>query len=289
MRRITIDFAIPFVVAGAFVALTNYIGDKWIDKMEKKSEEIIYSDSIIGAAATDDVPVVSSIEEMMKEDCFTFHSYDTSGGIHDSAYYDGVVYDIVQLESGEWVLVDDFFYHTYFDNEEKEDDDWMCSSDIYAVYPVGKVVHKEVPDELIEKFAEYDYYLTDTSFYVDMRGDFEFFSRDDLEQKIDNLCFFVAIIVFFLVRFIMISSGIFSPLIPLRFLKKWKRYIVYYNIIYYDENIKEILDYRKQGKMEDAAREFSILTNTSIEEAREAMKNWKEIYGEGILPMLKGK
>ncbi|MBQ3513145.1 MAG: hypothetical protein IJA32_05015 [Lachnospiraceae bacterium] len=58
-------------------------------------------------------------------------------------------------------------------------------------------------------------------------------------------------------------------------------------MIYYDENIKEILDYRKQGKLEDAAREFSILTNTSMEEAREAMNIWHEIYGEGILPKVK--
>ncbi|MBQ3513144.1 MAG: hypothetical protein IJA32_05010 [Lachnospiraceae bacterium] len=181
MRRITIDFAIPIVVAGAFVALTNFIGDKWIDKMEEKSEEVIYSDSIIGAAATDDVPVVSSIEEMLEEDCFTFHIYDTPSGIHDSAYYDGVVYDILELESGEWVLVDDYFPHTYFDHEEKDDDDWVWSSDIYAVYPVGKVVHKTVPDKLIEEFAKYGYVLSDTSFYVDMSGDFELFSREDYE------------------------------------------------------------------------------------------------------------
>ena len=88
-----------------------------------------------------------------------------------------------------------------------------------------------------------------------------------------------------LFRYILIASGIFSPLIPLRFLKKWKRFIIYYNTIYYDENIKQILDYRKQGKMEEAAREFCRLADTEMEEAMEAMDIWDEIYGEGILQM----
>ena len=93
----------------------------------------------------------------------------------------------------------------------------------------------------------------------------------------------VAVIAFLLTRYLLIASGLFSPLFPLRFLKRWKRFIVYYNVVYYDENIKAICDYRKQGNMEEAAREFSILTNANMEEAREALKLWKDIYCEGIL------
>ncbi|MBQ4524035.1 MAG: hypothetical protein IJA10_13955 [Lachnospiraceae bacterium] len=291
MRRITIDFAIPFIVAGAFAALTNFIGDKWIDKIEEKSNDVVYSDSIIGAAATDDVPVVSSIEEMMEEDCFTIHNYDSFIGIHDSAYYNGVIYDIVKLESGEYVLVD--AYTNHIDYRHQKESKGSVSYDDYRVFPVGKVVHKEIPDELIEKFEKSGYYLTDTSFYVDMHGIFKYLSWDGWEQfpYLIRYCIspLVFIIVFIIVRYLMIASGLFSPLIPLRFLKKWKHFIVYYNVIYYDENIKKILDYRKQGKMEEAAKEFSILTNVSIEEAREAMKIWNDIYGEGILPMLEVK
>ena len=112
-------------------------------------------------------------------------------------------------------------------------------------------------------------------------------SMDVMEQLIMFVKFQVGIISFVVTRYILIASGVFQPLIPLRFLKKWKQFITYYNVIYYDENIKQILTYRKQGKMEEAAREFAILTNTGMEEAREAMKIWDSIYGEGILQIAK--
>lgn len=284
MRRMPIDFVIPIIIAGAVGALVNYAGGKWIDQKEEQSKEEVYSDTMIGAAATENVPVVKSIAEMFEEDCFTFHCEDTMTGIGQSAYYDGVVYDIYELESGETVVVDDYFYNVYYDHEESSSK-WGGFSDMYAVMPVGRVVKEPVPEELIEKFEEEGYTITDPSFYVDMRGDFEFFSREDYENKLGAVVAVVAICVFCIIRYILIASGIFSPLIPLRFLKKWKRFIIYYNTIYYDENIKQILDYRKQGKMEEAAREFCRLTDTEMEEAMEAMDIWDEIYGEGILQM----
>lgn len=226
-----------------------------------------------------------------------------------STSYDGVVYDVYELESGETVLVDDYFYNICYGGYDTDENSEMgsgssdtydvmpfgpilgkesfhfSSSDTYDVMPIGRVVKEPVPRELIEKFEENGYILTDPSFYVDMRGDFEYFHRKDYEENLDAVVGVAAICAFCIIRYIFIASGMFSPLIPLRFLKKWKRYIIYYNTIYYDENIKQILDYRKQGKIEDAAREFSHLTSADMEEAMEAMDIWDEIYGEGILQM----
>lgn len=277
--QIRIDFAIPMVIAFGVGALVNFGGGKVLDSMEEKTKEVVYSDSQIGAAPTENVPVVSSIEEMMEEDYFTFHVTDDLV-VNNSAYYDGTVYNLYELESGEQVVVDEYYLHSYYDHDDSDSSWWP---DTYQVLPIGKVVQKPLPDELIDKFSENGYTITDTSFYVDMRGKFKDFSRDTYETKLEILSFLVGFIVFLGIRYVLIASGIFPPLFPLRFLRKWKKYIIYYGIIYYDENIEQILAYRKQGKYEEAAVEFAKLTNAPIIQAREAMNIWDDLYGEGIM------
>lgn len=279
MRRIRIDFAIAMVVAFAVGALVNFGGGKVIDSMEVKSEEMVYSDTLIGAAPTENVPVVSSIAEMMEEERFTFHLYYHTTDLGASAYYDGTVYDVCELPSGELVVIDDYFMHI---DIERPEDSWM-STDYYQIMPIGQVVHEPLAEELISEFAENGYTITDTSFYVDMRGDFEEFDREEWEGKIEGYSFLAGFIVFLIIRYIMIASGIFPPVFPLRFLKKWKRYVVYYGILYYGDSVKEILRFRKQGNYEEAAGEFSRLTGATLEESRAAMNNWNELYGEGIV------
>ncbi len=283
MRRIRIDFAISLVIAFAIGALVNFVGGKVIDNMEKQTEEVVYSDSQIGAAPTEHVPVISSISEMMEEEYFTFHVTDTLSGIHSSVYYEGTIYNAYELESGEIVLVDDYYTNSYYAQDEEDEGEWWADS--YLVMPIGKVVKEPIAQEIISELEQNGYPLSDTSFYVDMRGDFEDFSREKLEEKLQGISFLAGFIVFLFVRYLMIASGVFSPLFPLRFLRKWKRYIVYYGVIYYDDSVKQIATYRKQKNYEAAAAEFARLTNTDIYEARAALNYWSEIYGEGILRM----
>ena len=93
----------------------------------------------------------------------------------------------------------------------------------------------------------------------------------------------VGFVIFFLIRYALIASGLCPPLFPLRFLPRWKRYISYYGITYYDENVDQIFAYHKQGNYEAAAFEFSKLTHTDIMEARNAINMWQSIAGEGII------
>lgn len=149
--------------------------------------------------------------------------------LNASAYYDGTVYDVCELPSGELVVVDDYFMHIYIESP----DDFWASTDFYQIMPVGQVVHEPLAAELVQEFADNGYAITDTSFYVDMRGDFEEFDREEWEGKMEGISFLIGFIVYLIIRYLMIVSGIFPPLFPPRFLKKWKRYVVYYGILYY--------------------------------------------------------
>lgn len=282
MKRIRIDFAIALVVAVGIGALVNFGAGMVIDALEEKSGEVVCSDTEIGAAAGKGTPVVSSIAEMMEEDYFTLHieySFST-----DTVYYDDTFYHIYELESGEVVLVDEYYYNTAIQSDEE---DTSLIPDSYRVLPVGRVVRKQLDDELIRRVEEEGCTLTDTSFYIDMRGKFGYFSREDYEEKAETVSFLAGLISFFLIRYLMIASGIFPPVFPLRFLKSWKRFVIYYGVIYYGDNMKQILALRKQGKLEEAAYEFSRLAEMDVEEARTVMELWPEIYGEGILRIKK--
>lgn len=170
-KRKPVDFLIPFFVAAFFVIVTNFLGGKWVDAMEKKADEDVYSDFEIGAAATKNVPVVSSIEEMMQEDHFTFHITETLNYFDSSTYYEGDVYDLVKLDSGELVVVVDYYPHINYDSDEgDEDEEWFITHDVYAVYPIGRVIHKPLPQKIIDDFTKNGYTLSDTSFYVDMKA-----------------------------------------------------------------------------------------------------------------------
>lgn len=278
MRRIRIDFYIAFIVAFSIGVLFNFCAGKVIDVLEDKSHERVYSDTEIGAAAGEGTPVVSSIEEMMEEEYFT--CYVSGSMLVETVYYNSKSYRIYTLASGESVLVDEYFYHTYYDHNKDEDNTFHGS---YKVLPVGRVIKKQLEDELIYKINEKGYELTDTSFYIDMHGDFKDFSRDHFESIALNISFAVGFIIFLLIRYIMIVSGLFPALFPLRFLRSWKKYIIYYGVVYYGEGIDKISALRKQGDLTNAAFEFSKLAEVSQEEAVKAMEYWREIYGEGIL------
>ena len=109
------------------------------------------------------------------------------------------------------------------------------------------------------------------------------FSREDYEFKLELLCFGIGLVVFFLMRYVMIASGLFPPLFPLRFLKNWRWYISYYGVTYYGEEVDQITAYYKQNNMPAAAEAFARLTNTDICEAREAINMWYAISGEGLV------
>lgn len=282
MKRIRIDFAIAFLVAFGVGALVSFGAGKVIDRLEEKSEEMVYSDTKIGAAADKGTPVAYDISDMMEEDCFTVHLKE--GRSLDSLYYDKTYYHIYELDSEEVVLVDEYFHNSYYDHDE---DDTSFFPDSYEVLPVGRVVMGQLDDELIKMIEEKGYTLTDTSFYIDMRGDFEDFSREDYEDKAELLSFGAGLIAFFLIRYLMIASGVFSPVIPLRFLKSWNRFVNYYGIIYYGDEVKQIVALRKKGKMDEAAYKFSKMVGVDVEEAQMAMQFWSEIYGEGILKVKK--
>lgn len=283
MARIRIDFAIAMIVAFGAGALVNFGAGKAIDVMEEKSKEKVVSDSEIGAAAGAGTPVADSISDMMKEDYFTAHIED--GKDLDSLYYDGVYYQIYELDSGEVVLADENYHNAQYDHDE---DDTSMFPDIYRVLPVGRVVMRELDEGLIEAVEEKGYTLTDTSFYIDMRGAFKDFSREEWEGRAELLSFAVGFAVFLLIRYLMIASGVFPPVFPLRFLKSWKRYVNYYGILYYGDEVKQIVELRKKGKMDEAAYEFSKLVGVDEEEAQMAMRFWPDIYGEGILKVKKG-
>lgn len=277
-RKIRMDFAIALLVAVGAGALVNFGAGKVIDSQEKQSEELVYSNTEVGAAAGEEVPVVTSISEMMEEERFTFHVDNI--GSSESVYYKGNMYYIYELESGETVLVDEYYQNTYYEDDES---DTSLVPDMYAVLPVGKVVLEPLDDEMVQLIQEEGYALTDYSFYVDMKGKYRDFSEEDFENTTSVVSFLVGVLVFFFIRYVLIASGLFAPIIPLRFLKTWKKYIDYYGVIYYDENIEQILALRKQGRMEEAANEFSKLVNIDMEEAQMAMGVWDDIYGEGIL------
>lgn len=277
MKKIRIDFAIPMLIAFGIGSLINFGGGKVLDTLETQSEDMVYSDSEIGAAASKNVPVVSSISEMMTHDYFTFHTDDT---FNDTLYYDDTFYQIYELESGETVLVDEYFYHSYYDHDDSED---SYFSNSYQVLPIGRVVSEPLDEELIAKLAADNITLSDTSFYIDMRGDFKDFSREDYEFKLELLCFGIGLVVFFLMRYVMIASGLFPPLFPLRFLKNWRWYISYYGVTYYGKEVDQITAYYKQNNMPAAAEAFAKLTNTDICEAREAINMWYAISGEGLV------
>ena len=57
----------------------------------------------------------------------------------------------------------------------------------------------------------------------------------------------------------------------------------YYGIIYYGDEVKQIVELRRKGKMDEAAYEFSKLVGVDDEESQMAMRFWQDIYGEGIL------
>lgn len=277
MTKARIDFAIPFIAAFAVGALVNFVGGKVFDQMETQSEEIVYSDSKIGAAASENVPVVSSIAEMKEQDYFTFHTDSTD----DYIYYDGTFYDIYELESGEVVLVNEYIKHKIYVAGESEA--WWLD-DGYIVMPIGKIVDEPLSSELLAEIEANGYTLTDTSFYIDMTGNFGTFDREKYEGKLQVLSFLIGLIVFFAIRYLMISSGLFPPLFPLRFLKSWKKYILYYGVIYYGEEVDLIIALRKQKNFDAAAHEFAKLANIKLFDAQKAIINkWDEIYGEGIL------
>lgn len=283
MKRIRIDFAIAFLVAFGVGALVSFGAGKVIDRLEEKSEEVVYSDTEIGAAAGKGTPVAYDISDMMEEEYFTVHLKERGSRL-DAIYYNKTIYSIYELDSGEVVLVDENSYSSYYDYDE---DDTSFFRDSYLVLPVGRVVMGQLDDEMIEKVEEKGYTLTDTSFYIDMRGDFEDFSREDYEDKAELLSFGAGLIAFFLIRYLMIASGVFSPVIPLRFLKSWKQFVNYYGIIYYGDGVKQIVALRKKGNMDEAAYAFSKLVGVDVEEAQMAMQFWSEIYGEGILKVKK--
>lgn len=114
------------------------------------------------------------------------------------------MYHIYTLESGEKVLVDEYFYNSYYDHDK---DDHSMFPDSYEVLPVGRVIKGELDEELIEKLEEEGYQLSDTSFYVDMRGEFKDFSREDCEETAGVISFFCR------------SSNILPD--PLRYDCKW--------------------------------------------------------------------
>ena len=282
MKRIRIDFAIALILAFGIASLVELGTGKVIDRLEEKSKETVYSDTKIGAAAGKGTPVVDSISDMMEEDYFTFHLEDRMSS--DSFYYKGVYYHIYELPSGESILVDEYYPHSQYESDE---DDASFFSEIYHVLPVGRVVMGQLSDGLLERVKEEGYTLTDTSFYVDMRGDFEYFSREKYEDKAMLLYFGAGLAAFFLIRYLMIASGLFPPIFPLRFLKSWKRFVNYYGIIYYGDEVKQIAALRKKGKMDEAVYEFSKMVGVDVEEAQMAMQFWSEIYGEGILKVKK--
>lgn len=154
------------------------------------------------------------------------------------------MYHIYTRESGEKVLVDEYFYNSYYDHDK---DDHSMFPDSYEVLPVGRVIKGELDEELIEKLEEEGYQLSDTSFYVDMRGEFKDFSREDCEETAGVISFFAGAVIFCLIRYVTIASGLFPPVIPLRFLPTWRKYIVYYGVIYYGDSIKRIISMRKEG------------------------------------------
>lgn len=283
MAKIRIDFAVAMVMAFGVGALVNFGAGKAIDIMEEKSKEEVVSDVEIGAAAGAGTPVADSISDMMKEDHFTAHIAD--GKELDSLYYDDVYYQIYELDSGEVVLADENYHNAKYDHDE---DDTSMFPDVYRVLPVGRVVMKQLDEGLIEAVEERGYTLTDTSFYIDMRGGFEEFSREEWEGRAELLSFVIGFAAFLLIRYLMIASGVFSPVFPLRFLKSWKRYVNYYGILYYGDEVKQIVELRKKGKMDEAAYEFSKLVGVDDEEGQMAMRFWSDIYGEGILKAKKG-
>lgn len=104
------------------------------------------------------------------------------------------------------------------------------------------------------------------------------------EPKVQGIGILIGLIVFLLFRYLMLVSGAFPPLFfPLRFLPSWKKYIVYYGVLYYGENVNKICALYNQGQMAEAAYEFSILAGIDLHEAERALTFWKRIYGEGIL------
>ena len=243
MAKIRIDFALPVIVAFGIGSLVHIGGGKVIDHIEEQDRQIVYSDTEIGAAASKKVPVVSSISEMMEEEYFTVHIEGLSSGIN-CVYHEGTIYTVYELESGEKILVDEYYINSYFDHDES-DSSWF--SEPYQVLPIGQVIDEPLDTDLIAKLEEEDLTVTDTSFYVDMRGDFKDFSRDDCEQTLEYICFGVGAVAFLCIRLLMITSGLFAPLFPLRFMKKWKKFIAYYGMIYYDdERIDKIIACRKK-------------------------------------------
>lgn len=285
VQKLRIDFVIPFLIAFAICSLINFSADQYIKNKENTKVEVEYSDSKPGAAADKTVPVVTSIDEMMKEQVFTFHM-DSFLNDYKIIHSFGKPYYVFTLPSKETILIDLYFDHICWESEqigEKEEYSPIINSQVYTIMPVGKVVKEPLSARTLEALEQKGLQLTDTSFYVDMHGDYETFDAKALKAKVNIINGLVGIAVFLLIRWLMIASGMFPPLFPLRFLKSWKRFIIYNGILYYDENIKEIHELHKQENINAAAQEFCKLTGVNMEEAIQAMRCWKGLYREGIL------
>lgn len=107
--------------------------------------------------------------------------------------------------------------------------------------------------------------------------------RNDEEFVALLIQFAVGLLTFILIRLILILTGLFPSLIPLRFLKNWKHYIVYNGVTYCNETVDRIVAYRQQGNLEAAAQEFSTMTNTDISIGRAAMNMWRHVHGEKVI------
>lgn len=88
-----------------------------------------------------------------------------------------------------------------------------------------------------------------------------------------------------LIHYVLVLNGVGQPLIKAFYRNHTRKFIYLGDGHYYlnQDIIKRINFLRRQGLFEDAALEFSAVTNLELEDGKKAMKAWDEITGEGII------
>lgn len=211
MVKMRYDLFICFFIACLLLVSINAVGDHYIDKKtEQSTEEKVISADEIGGQADDSIPIVTSIAEMKEQDRFTLQ-YDDDYECDDYIYADGQIWSLLELPSGENVVADIYTYSIQY----IYDDDSMW--DYTKLFPVGKLVEKDISQEMIDAAAEEGYELSATDCYIDMaNGNNKQFDPAISQAVTYILMIVIPVAAFILIHILGVKIGIFPPIIPRR-------------------------------------------------------------------------
>lgn len=208
MTKIRYDVFICLLIVGLLCVAANSLANRYIDKKEADTtEEKEIPASEIAGKADDTIPIVSSVADMEKQSRFTVQLEDSGEFI----YAEGQSWRILKLESGETVLADVYSPSIQFVDRENN----MWESD--ALFPVGRLVEKQLSQEILDAVEDKGETLSVTDCYIDMAdGNNKTFDADTFKNNFNIIVTIVAVAVFILLHTLGVKIGIFPSFIPRR-------------------------------------------------------------------------